>query len=170
MYTIRFNDDHLEHHGILGQKWGIRRYQNPDGSLTSEGKIRYSSEQYKRDRAVYGRSGANRISKHIYEGDSVSEARSREANRINSARNRSTVAGQMGAIVGGVGGAVGGYFASRYIVDKLGLPTGSLESLAAQAVISSGVAQIGKTLGRYGGRSISMLASGYKPSKWRYGN
>lgn len=28
----------LYHHGIKGQKWGIRRYQNPDGSLTPEGR------------------------------------------------------------------------------------------------------------------------------------
>lgn len=34
-------NNYLEHHGIMGQKWGIRRYQNPDGSLTSEGKKRY---------------------------------------------------------------------------------------------------------------------------------
>lgn len=31
---------YLSHHGIKGQKWGVRRYQNKDGSLTPEGKIR----------------------------------------------------------------------------------------------------------------------------------
>lgn len=33
----------IEHHGIMGQKWGIRRYQNKDGSLTPEGKARYGN-------------------------------------------------------------------------------------------------------------------------------
>ena len=32
----------LKHHGILKQRWGVRRFQNPDGSLTEEGKKRYS--------------------------------------------------------------------------------------------------------------------------------
>ena len=31
----------LAHHGILGQKWGVRRYQSSDGSLTDEGRKRY---------------------------------------------------------------------------------------------------------------------------------
>lgn len=35
------NRDYIKHYGIEGQKWGVRRYQNPDGSLTEEGKIRY---------------------------------------------------------------------------------------------------------------------------------
>jgi hypothetical protein len=35
-------DDILMHHGILGQKWGVRRFQNPDGTLTYAGKKRYS--------------------------------------------------------------------------------------------------------------------------------
>lgn len=35
----------LYHHGILGQKWGVRRYQNADGSLTDEGRKRISKYQ-----------------------------------------------------------------------------------------------------------------------------
>lgn len=36
--------EELYHHGIKGQRWGVRRYQNEDGSLTSEGKRHYSGE------------------------------------------------------------------------------------------------------------------------------
>lgn len=35
------NEYELYHWGIRGMKWGVRRYQNPDGSLTEEGKRRY---------------------------------------------------------------------------------------------------------------------------------
>jgi len=34
-------NDYIAHHGIKGQRWGVRRFQNPDGSLTEEGKARY---------------------------------------------------------------------------------------------------------------------------------
>lgn len=37
----RVQDEFLEHHGIKGQKWGVRRYENADGTLTEEGKKRY---------------------------------------------------------------------------------------------------------------------------------
>ena len=37
-----FNEYYLAHHGIKGQKWGVRRYQNKDGSYTSAGKSRYA--------------------------------------------------------------------------------------------------------------------------------
>lgn len=41
---INVYDDYLSHHGIKGQKWGIRRYQNDDGTLTPEGRERYLRE------------------------------------------------------------------------------------------------------------------------------
>ena len=40
---IPFGDE-LYHHGVKGQKWGVRRYQNEDGSLTAEGRSRYGKE------------------------------------------------------------------------------------------------------------------------------
>lgn len=37
-WEIKHADDELMHYGIKGMKWGVRRYQNKDGSLTAKGK------------------------------------------------------------------------------------------------------------------------------------
>ena len=38
-YYIR--DDEMYHHGVKVQRWGLRRFQNEDGSLTDAGRNRY---------------------------------------------------------------------------------------------------------------------------------
>lgn len=52
-YYIKIDNEYLEHHGVKGQKWGVRRYQNEDGTLTDEGKKRYSNLDSKFKNNVY---------------------------------------------------------------------------------------------------------------------
>ena len=95
-------NDELYHHGIKGQKWGVRRYQNSDGSLTAAGKVRYG----------YGGRLENRIEQD-YKGRAVKMSKSdsaemsiRKERRSNDIQNAVTGAVAGGAVAAGIGNAV----------------------------------------------------------------
>lgn len=45
MYQRPLTSQELYHYGVIGMKWGVRRYQNPDGSLTAAGRRRYDVKE-----------------------------------------------------------------------------------------------------------------------------
>ena len=93
------NTDELYHHGIIGMKWGIRRYQNKDGSLTPKGKKRYS-EDYNESRNIK-RKGIKRMST-----DDLRKVNNRDSLERTYKNNNSKV-GKTIAIVGTTAGVIG---------------------------------------------------------------
>lgn len=60
---------YIKHHGIKGQKWGVRRFQNKDGSLTKVGK-----ERYKEDRVETKEERKKRIARNVAIGAAAATA------------------------------------------------------------------------------------------------
>ena len=60
----------LRHHGIKGQKWGVRRFQNSDGSLTAAGRKRYGDGESSYD---YGKDSGGRKVVRVSKGSSVED-------------------------------------------------------------------------------------------------
>lgn len=75
----------LYHHGILGQKWGIRRFQNEDGSLTAEGRRRYRKEIIG-DRIRYVKRSFKE--RRAYDKKVKQAAAAEKAKRLRSPRNK----------------------------------------------------------------------------------
>lgn len=72
-------NDELMHHGIYGQKWGIRRYQNADGSLTEAGKIRYRTS----DSSVDSINDAKGMSRRLNDVDKSLARNSESLRKVN---------------------------------------------------------------------------------------
>lgn len=56
---MAYTGSYISHHGILGQRWGVRRFQNKDGSLTAEGRKRYGVPEHEGLEKSLGGKSAN---------------------------------------------------------------------------------------------------------------
>lgn len=109
-------ENELRHYGVRGMKWGVRRYQKNDGTLTSAGKKRYSAT--KSDEIVYGKKSAQRIADRRNKGDSRKKAVAKEIGRKAATSAAISVASSLGiyALTSGKAGKM--LSAGKKVVDS----------------------------------------------------
>ena len=89
----RDSSDCLQHFGIKGQKWGIRRFENPDGTLTAEGYKRYYGKRFEKE--------SRKQQRLDYKADQAKQVRIAEEQK--SKAKRSALVGLAGAGIAGGG-------------------------------------------------------------------
>ena len=98
----------LQHHGIKGQRWGVRRFQKKDGTLTSAGKKRYSDDSGPKK----SRHRQNLEANYIAQGLSKSEAEAAANKRIKTEKIIAITAGMT------LGACAAYYGRNKYIADR----------------------------------------------------
>lgn len=101
-------ESYLAHHGIKGMRWGVRRFQNYDGSLKSDGKKRYLDNFVSKRRERSEQHKQRLIDAYVSQGMSKERA-TKEVNTQLKIRRALIIAGAVGVSV-----AVGSYAANKY--------------------------------------------------------
>lgn len=111
----------ISHHGILGMKWGARRYQNKDGSLTRAGQSRYTTPQGRIAKKEKAKARRNAIKKETpdTEQQRIKQERAIKAVKIGASVATGLIASNVGALV--VFNLTGNEAAAKLIAPTLGV-------------------------------------------------
>jgi hypothetical protein len=154
MDYLKFKE--LRHHGIKGQKWGIRRYQNEDGTLTDAGRTRYNSKGEPLDIAQVTDQELNRINQRLNAEDQYYRMSGKQYKNVASKKDTYIKAGAT-AIGTMLATAIGGMTLAKIREKITGKPM-SAEDIAktrkkvmAFAVAGGAIGGIGSLARSFGG-------------------
>lgn len=140
-------DNYLAHHGIMGQKWGVRRFQNKDGSRTPLGKKRErENNKIDHDKLIKS-TNAKELYKHR---DQLSDRELQD--RLNRLRNEDA----LGQMAGAKKSAKNGQSVAGKVLAKVGEKSAEIIAVAAVGAI------LGTTNGKELGAKIAVGARAVK--------
>ena len=140
----------LYHWGIKGQKWGVRRYQNEDGTLTESGRARYNSDLTEKDPKKMTDEDLRKSSQRIQAEQNYKMLRSKEKTGSQISKTALTTAIAVGASVAST------YAASRIfamVTNNDNLTKGKSALLSILAGMNVGVGVLGGRIGQVSAKS-----------------
>lgn len=164
MYRSFYFCDELYHHGIKGQRWGVRRFQNKDGSLTPEGIKRYKTDLKFKEK--YDKSVAKRESKRVEKLmkkplRKLSEAELAERiNRLSLEKRAADVERELNAVANPKGKPNNNNGNSQGNAGEKAVAKG--KSIASEILNATGKVIIGGIAKNVGGRIVDRIFGGDK--------